>query len=139
MPIKNNLPIPREAQDIALLISRGSSASLFGLSLGEKTYFAACMPDFVLYVAADYFQASKVYEQLSHLCETALLPAIPDLLTYKQGATEEIFFRRIDALNKLISGKLDVLVVTAQSLCELFPKKSDLQDHIINISQNQTV
>ena len=139
MPIKNNLPIPREVQDIALLISRGFSASLFGLSLGEKTYFAACIPDFVLYVAADYYQASKVCGQLSHLCEAALLPAIPDLLTYKQSASEEIFFKRIDALNRLISGKLDVLVVSAQSLCELFPKKSDLKDNIIEISLNQTV
>lgn len=138
MPIKNNLPIPREVQSIVQQVSRGVSASLFGLSLGEKTYLAAGMQDFVLYVTADYYLASQAYNQLSHLCNAALLPAIPDLLTYKQGATEEIFFRRIDALNKLTNSTLDVLVISVQSLCELFPKKSDIQDHIINISQNQT-
>ncbi|HEY8423534.1 MAG TPA: transcription-repair coupling factor [Clostridia bacterium] len=139
MPIKHNLPIPREVEDIAQQVSQGASVSLFGLSAGEKAYFAACMQDFVLYVAADYYLASQAYNQLSSLCRAALLPAVPDILTYKQGATQEIFFKHADALNKLVQGELDVLVVSAQSLCELFAKKSDILEHIINISQNQTI
>jgi transcription-repair coupling factor (superfamily II helicase) len=137
--IKNNLPIPREVQTIAQKLSSGVSASLFGLSVGEKSYLAACMQDFVLYVAADYYLATQAYNRLSPLCDAALLPAIPDLLTYKQGATEEIFFKRVETLNKLISGKIDVLIISAQSLAELFPKKTDIQDHIFEISLNQTV
>lgn len=139
MPIKYNLPIPREVEEIAQKVSRGRSASLFGLSAGEKSYLAACMQDFVLYVTADYYLGSQAYNQISNYCRAALLPAVADLLTYKQGATEEIFFKRVDALNKLISGQLDVLIISAQSLGELFPKKSDILDHIINISLNQAL
>lgn len=137
--IKNNLPIPREVQEIARKLSGGVSASLFGLSAGEKVYLAACMQDFVLYVAGDYYLATQVYNQLSPLCDAAILPAIPDLLTYKQGATEEIFFKRVEALNKLVSGKLDALIISAQSLGELFPKKLDIQEHILEISLNQAI
>lgn len=139
MPIKYNLPISREAQKIAQNISRGVSASLFGMSLGEKVYLTASFQNLVLYVTADYYSASKVYNQLSSLCNAALLPAIPDLLTYKQGSSDEIFFNRIDSVNKLLSGNLNALVISVQSLCELFPSPLDVLKHTLKISQNQTL
>ena len=139
MPIKYNLPIPREAQDITQNISRGVSASLFGMSIGEKVYLAASFQNLVMYVTADYYSASKVYNQLSSLCNAVLLPALPDLLTYKQGSSDDIFFDRTNAINKLLSGNLDALIISIQSLCELFPNPSDVLKHTIKISKNQTL
>lgn len=139
MPLKYNLPIPCEAQKIAQQVSRGISASLFGVSLGEKVYLTSCFENFVLYVTSDYYSAATVYNKVSSLCNAALLPALPDVLTYKQGSSDEIFFNRIDAINKLISGKLDVLVISIQSLCELFPLASDIKEHTLTINQNQTL
>ncbi len=139
MPIKYNLPIPSEIQKIAQSVSRGVSASLFGMSLGEKVYLASSIKQPVLFVTADYYSASNVFSKISSICNAALLPALPDVLTYKQGSSDEIFYNRIHAINKLISGSLDVLVISVQSLCELFPTPSDILKHTLNISKNQNI
>lgn len=118
---------------------RDNPTSLFGLSLGEKAYFTSAIPNFTLYIASDYFSSTKIYNQLSHLTSVALLPPIPDTLTYKQGASDEIFHSRINALCKLLSGQINVLIISAQSLAEKFPQKEDFLNHTLKFTVNKSI
>lgn len=120
----------------------GNSVSAFGLCSMGKSVISALIANgeegTLLYVAPDFYQARSVTEQLScFISGVTLLPPRHDALTYRDALGGENIIDRLKALGLLVSGKVKVLVTSAEGLLQIFPDREQFSSAIINIEKGK--
>lgn len=111
---------------------REQKLSLFGVPAAQRPYLAAGLEGFCLYVAPDYLRARQVYEQVRYITRAAFLPPRAEVLGFYRVESPELRLGRLDALGAVAAGQADMLIVTVNSLCELFaPKERLLNSYIV--------
>ena len=102
----------------------GTPTAVFGVSDSQKYLTASVLEGRVLYIAADSIAAGKAYAAISVLSgkKCAYIPAKDDILLFKEAASKDAVFRRIEGINALFSGA-EIIISEPDALCQLFPDK----------------
>ena len=105
-------------------IRLGTPTSVFGLSEPHKHYIAALSKHKTLYITPDAVSARSAYEDIKVLSgkNCVLLPAKDDVVLYKGALSKDVVFRRISAIQKMLSGA-DIVVCDIEAVMQLFPER----------------
>lgn len=105
-------------QDIRL----GTPTAVFGVSDSMKYLTAGLIDGRILYVAADSVAANRAYAALAVLSgkKCALISPKDDVLLYKEAASKDSLYRRIEGISALFGGA-EIVVAEVEALMQLFP------------------
>jgi transcription-repair coupling factor (superfamily II helicase) len=131
--------LPAFAGSAILSALRTQACSVFGVPFGGRVRIAAQIPGPFVWVASDYFAARTAHSALSnYLDDVAFFPAVPDVLTYRQGAVQEIAAARARTLAALTAGTARAVVTTADALSQLLPPKTAYAAHTLMFTPAHT-
>ena len=84
----------------------GTPTAVFGVSDSQKYLTCAVLEGKTLYIVADSVAANRAYAAISVLSgkKCACLSAKDDILLFKEAASRDSLFRRIEGINALFSG-----------------------------------
>ena len=100
----------------------GTPTAVFGVSDSQKYLTCAVLEGKTLYIVADSVAANRAYAAISVLSgkKCACLSAKDDILLFKEAASRDSLFRRIEGINALFSGA-EIVVAEVEALLQLFP------------------
>ncbi len=110
-----------------------SATSVFGMRGYGRIIASGLLKRFV-YVCADISSARDAQEEFDALgLKTAFMPQKDDTLSCAVSRSAENDFKRLSAITEYITGKANVLILTAAALTEFYPRRADLTSGAITL------
>ena len=121
-------------------VDRGRSAAVFYAAEYNRYHIASRIGKTFLYVAGDAVVARQAYDALSEYCdgEVLLMPEREDYLIKRKVVNPSMLFGRLDALTKLVEGRIRGLVVTAEGLAQYYPDKETFSKAVLTTAVGET-
>ncbi len=137
MTIDDLLTPAGELAEMLRNVRDGGAVSAFGMRGYDKMLSAATLGRFI-YVCADLSGITTVREEFEALgLRTAFMPQKDDVLSCACSKSTENEFRRLSAAVSFLRGDIDVLVTTAASLLELYPRREDVLSGVLTIRKGE--
>ena len=107
---------------------------------GAKIHIVAGLDCFKIFVSPDKLAARSTVEKLkSWGLRVGYIPERGDVLINKKNYVEESTLERIDTLDKIIHNELDVVVLSAESALNRFPKPELIKKYSVDIKKDDFI
>lgn len=122
-------------------IQKGHNSVVFYAHQNNRLHIAVNLEKPFLYIAPDGASAQKIHQILTEYSDKkiALMPEREDVFIDRKVDSLNSVFERISTLNGLIKGEIYGLVITAESLLQLYPKKNIFNDNVLNFAINTEI
>ena len=113
----------------------GKSVAVFGVQSAEKSFVAANLTEFCLYVAGDYVEAQEITRRINAFTKKpfAFFPSRQEVLLYKKESAKSRL-NRLDVLRAATMGEIGGIVTTPDALGQLLPFAQDFKSKIFSVS-----
>ena len=121
-------------------VDGGKSSAVFYLAEQNRYHIASKLGRTFLYVAGDAVSARQAYDSLCEYCDgdVLLMPEREDYLIRRKAVNPSMLFGRVDALARLLEGRLQGLVVTAEGLAQYYPNRMVFADCVLETAIGET-
>ncbi len=122
---------------------KASPISLLGLTDVTKVCIAStiniCNKKKILIVTYNELQAKKLYKDIKYFQKKVEFLPKKETVTYEYVAqSKDIFFERIDILNKVIEGNIEILITTIEALMQPVLSKNELYKNKIEFKEGKS-
>ena len=112
--------------------------SILGLTDVVKTCLVntvnVCNNQKILIITYNELQAKKIYKDIKYFQRKVAFFPKKETVTYEYVAqSKDIFYERIDILNKLRDNEIEILVTTIESLMQPIISKKELYENVLDI------
>lgn len=121
-------------------VAQGKNCMAFSLGMPHRIHVAANLDRFVLYLARDNMEVSRVYGALSDYFGTrvGMLESNQDVLIYHKAVRKGGVGARVRTLGRLLGGELECVVTTPQALMQYYPRPERVLARKVTIQIGQT-
>ena len=117
-----------------------SAVSVLRVCEGAKVHIISQLPAKKLVVASDSLGAKSLARKISSWgVKVDYLPYRDDVLIARKSFSAQNVRERMNTLADMASGDFDVVVTSADSLLQLFPKKELVQKYCVRVSKEDVV
>lgn len=117
-----------------------SAVSVLRVCEGAKVHIISQLPAKKLVVASDSLGAKSLARKISSWgVKVNYLPYRDDVLIARKSFSAQNVRERMNTLADMASGDFDVVVTSADSLLQLFPKKELVQKYCVRVSKEDVV
>ena len=117
-----------------------SAVSVLRVCEGAKVHIISQLPAKKLVVASDSLGAKSLARKISSWgVKVDYLPYRDDVLIARKSFSAQNVRERMNTLADMASGDFDVVVTSADSLLQLFPKKGLVQKYCVRVSKEDVV
>lgn len=117
-----------------------SAVSVLRVCEGAKVHIISQLPAKKLVVASDSLGAKSLARKISSWgVKVDYLPYRDDVLIARKSFSAQNVRERMNTLADMASGDFDVIVTSADSLLQLFPKKELVQKYCVRVSKEDVV
>ena len=117
-----------------------SAVSVLRVCEGAKVHIISQLPARKLVVCSDNLAAKSLYRKLQGWgVKTSFLPYRDDVLIARKSFSTQNVRERVSTLADMASGDFDVVVTSADSLLQLFPKKELVQEFCVAVKKEDIV
>ncbi len=117
-----------------------SAVSVLRVCEGAKVHIISQLPAKKLVVASDSLGAKSLARKISSWgVKVDYLPYRDDVLIARKSFSAQNVRERMNTLADMASGDFDVVVTSADSLLQLFPKKERVQKYCVRVSKEDVV
>ena len=122
-------------------ISQGKNSLAFSLSRAHKAHVVSMLDKFVLYVCPSVMDVGKTLTYLQGFLgdRVAVLRGNEDVLVHRKASGNVNTGTRCRTLKKILDGKLDCCVVSAQELMQYYAKPSRLAKAFVNLKVGDSI
>ena len=93
-----------------------------------------CNSQKILIITYNELQAKKIYKDIKYFQRKVAFFPKKETVTYEYIAqSKDIFYDRIDTLNKLMNNEIEILVTTIESLMQPMISKKELYENVLNL------
>lgn len=98
-----------------------------------------CNNQKILIVTYNELQAKKIYKDIKYFQRKVVFFPKKETVTYEYIAqSKDIFYERIDILNKLMNNEIEILVTTIESLMQPIISKKELYENTLDIKTGKS-
>ena len=127
-----------DVAELCKAVNDGKLISVFGCSEAEKICFSSILPKFIVYVVSDISDTERIKNSFYHYGRTPrILPEREDVLVLSKNVSSNSTFSRIGILNEILSGAIDTLIVTPESVSTYFPRPDKLKEFTHSFKVNE--
>lgn len=117
-----------------------SAVSVLRVCEGAKVHIISQLPAKKLVVCSDNLAAKSLFRKLQGWgVKTSFLPYRDDVLIARKSFSTQNVRERVSTLADMASGDFDVVVTSADSLLQLFPKKELVQEFCVTVQKEDIV
>lgn len=117
-----------------------SAVSVLRVCEGAKVHIISELPARKLVVCSDNLAAKSLFRKLQGWgVKTSFLPYRDDVLIARKSFSTQNVRERVSTLADMASGDFDVVVTSADSLLQLFPKKELVQEFCVTVQKEDIV
>lgn len=106
-------------------LDKKQNCSVFCRAKGARWHISALQEKFFVYVAANSMEARDTAQALSEIIddEIVYIPHKEEILLYSKSHKSKTLPERLEAIYKILSGKVKGCVISAEGLTQYFPSK----------------
>ena len=134
-------PIDNVLNNLQTAIDKKNNCSVFGLSLGEKAFFLSRQNRQVVLVTnsiADGIKYAEIFESFGKKCKTLFLNS-NDYFSLHSTTISDNLISSVDALNSLVNGKVDYLILSPLCLMQKYTPKETFKKSVISLKKGQVI